>query len=130
MQPIPPFVVPSAASTVVFVVIVLGLVALLVLGVYRANASNREKWALRTAVGMVFWLALTGLASGSGALEADLPVPPPMLFLAASMLVPIGMALFAFRGPVGGWNWNRVAGGLPGLPHSVGGDPACLDVGR
>jgi hypothetical protein len=89
---------PSAASTVAFVALVLGLAVALVAGVAHAgralgeSAAQRARWTVGTALGVAAWLALTGAVSASGVLERALLPPPLALFAGGSMLAAIAAA--------------------------------------
>jgi hypothetical protein len=84
---------PSAGSTFAFVAIVLALCALFVLGVHRAavlageSPARRRALTLRAALAIGAWLALTGAVPASRVLEAQLTVPPLMIFFFVSQLV-------------------------------------------
>jgi hypothetical protein len=84
---------PSAATTAVFVLIVVSLVVLLVLGVARAGQTgepraHRRKWTLTTAAGAAAWLAITGWFAASGVLETKMLPPPAVIF----MVICLGLA--------------------------------------
>jgi hypothetical protein len=111
MPAFPSMITPSAASTAAFVVIVLAICALFVLGVYRAERelgaavdAARGK-AVRVALALGGWLALTGAVSGSGVLEHAILPPPLALFFVVSMAV----AVLTARSPLG----TRLIQGLP-----------------
>lgn len=101
----------SPASTAAFVLVVAAVVVMIVAGTRSAGRRLGEppertrRWTLGTAAALVVWLALTGLASGSGVLEPDMVPPRLVLFFAASNLLGL---LFALS-PAGA----RLAAGLP-----------------
>ncbi len=88
-QTIPEFVAPSMGSTAAFVAIVMGLCAGFVWAIHRAEPA----WTLRAAAGTTLWLAITGLLSASGVLEAPTAIPPAMGFIGSSVLVVLAIAL-------------------------------------
>lgn len=108
---VPAMVPPSAASTVVFVALVLGLGLLLVAGVARAGRAlgeserERARWTWGSALGIGAFLALTGVLSGSGVLQRPTLPPPVALFAGGSMLVAIAAAF----SPLG----TRLVRGVP-----------------
>jgi hypothetical protein len=104
-------VLPSPASTIAFVALVLALALLLVVGVAQAGralgepAAQRSRWTLGTAIGIAAWLALTGALSASGVLRREQLPPPVALFAGGSMLV----AIVAAFSPLG----TRLVRGVP-----------------
>jgi hypothetical protein len=101
---------PSAWTTAVFIAIVLSLGALLMLGAAHGGPTgestrSRRKWIVGTTIGTVAWLAITGLVSGSGILEANMLPPPAMIFMAISL----GLAVALAFSPLG----TRLVTGIP-----------------
>ncbi|PCC68098.1 hypothetical protein SAMN02745121_04557 [Nannocystis exedens] len=96
---VPPMIIPSAASTAAFVVIVAAVVGMLVLATARAGRALGEppaqvrRWTIGTAAGALAWLATTGLVSWSGVLEADTLPPRALFFFAGSLAVALAFAL-------------------------------------
>ncbi len=111
MPPIPPMVIPSAFSTVAFVLIVVAVVAMIIRGTHAAGATLDEsppttrRYTLGTVVGLVVLLAATGAASASGVLEAPGTPPRVMIFLVGCNLVAV---VFAFSRA-----GTRLVDGLP-----------------
>src|SRR5690348_12639452 len=99
---IPEMVAPSVLTTIVFVGVVLGVVALVLAGVrYASSALGDEPAAARRAVvraafGLGAWLLITGLVSASGVLERPMLPPPLALFVLASAAVTIAAAFSSF----------------------------------
>lgn len=86
------------ASTVVFVLIVLGLCALFVWSVRQATDRKTARWA---ALGIGVWLLLTGAVTGSGALAAS-PVRV-VGFMVICNLAGLGVALSPLGGALTRW---------------------------
>ena len=111
MPELPTMVVPSSASTIAFVAIVLGLALALVAGVVRAgralgeNSARQRRWSGGAALGVGAFLALTGALSGSGVLETRMLPPPLVLFAFGSMAAAIAAAF----SPLG----TRLVRGVP-----------------
>src|SRR5690349_690612 len=111
MPELPAMVVPSSASTIAFVAIVLGLALALVAGVARAGRAfgesdaRQRRWSGGAALGVAAFLALTGALSGSGVLETRMLPPPLVLFAFGSMAAAIAAAF----SPLG----TRLVRGVP-----------------
>ncbi|WP_434417397.1 hypothetical protein [Nannocystis pusilla] len=110
-MPVPPMIMPSAASTAAFVVIVAAVVGMLVLATARAGrrlgepAAQVRRWTIGTAAGALGWLAITGLVSWSGVLAADTLPPRALFFFTGSLAVAV---VFAATRP-----GARLAAGVP-----------------
>src|SRR5690606_22338112 len=95
---IPEMVMPSAWSTVLFVVIVLFVCGATVVGV-RLSAPADEavdttrRWMVGTVLLLGAWLAITAAVMGSGVLAQGGMPPPMMLFFAVSNLLALVFAL-------------------------------------
>lgn len=93
---------PALPGTLVFVALVLGLCAWLVLATQRAGAALGEapqvqrRTTLITAGACLAWLAITGLASGSGVLASSMFPPPLAVFVVFSLGVPLWAAWSGF----------------------------------
>lgn len=104
---LPAFHQPDAATTALFVVIVLGVVAAFLAAVRRgaraegAPAGRRVAFA---AIGTLVWLSILGEFVLNGAVAAT-PMPALPVFLVASLL----MALVVALSPIGG----SIARGVP-----------------
>jgi hypothetical protein len=84
---------PSPLSLAAFLAIVLVVTAAIAVSLLRAGVRPSS-----VALGLVAWLALSALASGSGVLEGTVgPVPGVTLFLLASL----GIALAVSLSPIG-----------------------------
>ncbi len=106
-----PMVMPSAASLVAFLAIVLGVVAAVVVAVRWTGRARGDapaavardvRWA---SIGLVVYLAATAAFAASGLARRGGTPPPVMLLLGGSNLIALGLAL----SPLGA----RVARHLP-----------------
>ena len=93
MQPTSPVMhTPSTPSAIAFVSILTAVCLALLWGVAYAGSraepsAARRSWLIKTALGLLVWLGITGALSGSGVLAAATLPPPLLLFAVASLVV-------------------------------------------
>jgi hypothetical protein len=91
-------IIPSLASTIAFVAIVLLLAVLFAVSIHvsgtrRGHSSEQVAHdTRRAAIAMAIYLALTAAVAGSGLLASDGLPPPALLFLATVMVLTVGLA--------------------------------------
>ncbi len=98
MQDVPDMLIPSFASTVVFVTIIFSVAAMVIVGIWQGgpqgeSGPSKRRYGVSATIGMLIWLTIGAAVPLSGILETKMLPPRVLLYALSCFLLAMGIAV-------------------------------------